>query len=102
MPRGGKRPGAGAPRGNLNALKTGARSQQLNTVIEALLASPTIRRLMLKLVQQDVRRNQRLHQAIADAVDSYRRRSISRKTTRQTQKEKISRKQHQSKVGHPS
>ncbi|MCJ7509665.1 MAG: hypothetical protein MUP14_02085, partial [Dehalococcoidia bacterium] len=47
--RGGKRPGAGAPKGNLNALKTGSRSQQLNIVIEALLASPTIRRVMLKL-----------------------------------------------------
>jgi len=88
MPRGGKRPGAGAPRGNLNALKTGSRSKQLNTVIEALLASPTIRRVMLKLVQQDVRRNQRLQQAIADAVDSYRRRSINPKTTQQTHKEK--------------
>lgn len=88
MPRGGKRPGAGAPRGNLNALKTGSRSKQLNDVIEALLASPTIRRVMLKLVQQDVRRNQRLQQAIAAAVDSYRRRSISQKTTQQTRKEK--------------
>ena len=88
MPRGGQRPGAGAPKGNLNALKTGSRSQQLNTVIEALLASPTIRRVMLKLVQHDIRRNQRLQQAIADAVRSYRRRSISPKSTRQTQKEK--------------
>jgi len=88
MPRGGKRPGAGAPKGNLNALKTGSRSQQLNTVIEALLASPTIRRVMLKLVQHDIRRNERLQQAIADAVRSYRQRSISPKTTQQTHKEK--------------
>ena len=29
MPRGGKRPGAGAPRGNLNSLKNGEYSQQL-------------------------------------------------------------------------
>ena len=93
MPRGGKRPGAGAPKGNLNALKTGSRSRQLNIVIEALLASPAIRRVMLKLVQHDVRRNQRLQQAIADAVRSYRRRSISQKTTLQTHKEKNSRKQ---------
>jgi hypothetical protein len=93
MPHGGKRPGAGAPKGNLNALKTGSRSQQLNTVIEALLASPTIRRVMLKLVQQDVRRNERLQQAIAGAVGSYRRRSITQKTTQQIHKEEISRKQ---------
>jgi hypothetical protein len=93
MPRGGKRPGAGAPKGNLNALKTGSRSQQLNIVIEALLASPTVRRVMLKLVQQDIRRNKRLQQAIADAVDSYRQRSISQETTLQTHKAKIFRKQ---------
>ena len=93
MPRGGKRPGAGAPKGNLNALKTGSRSRQLNIVIEALLASPAIRRVMLKLVQQDVRRNKRLQQAIADAVDSYRRRSITQKTAQQTHEVKISRKQ---------
>jgi len=79
--------------GNLNALKTGSRSKQLNDVIEALLASPTIRRLMLKLAQHDVRRDKRLQQAIAGAVDSYRRRSISRNTPRQTHKEKNSRKQ---------
>ena len=93
MPRGGKRPGAGAPKGNLNALKTGSRSRQLNIVIEALLASPAIRRVMLKLVQQDVRRNKRLQQAIADTVDSYRRRSITQKTAQQTHEVKISRKQ---------
>jgi hypothetical protein len=29
MPRGGKRPGAGAPSGNLNSLKNGEYSQQL-------------------------------------------------------------------------
>lgn len=30
MPRGGKRPGAGAPRGNLNAFKHGYHSKQFN------------------------------------------------------------------------
>ncbi|MEX2245133.1 MAG: hypothetical protein WEC75_00430 [Dehalococcoidia bacterium] len=49
MPRGGRRPGAGAPRGNLNALKTGAHSRRARTVITALLANPDTRAVLLKL-----------------------------------------------------
>jgi hypothetical protein len=47
MPHGGKRPGAGAPKGNLNALKSGRRSRQLKIVIQALVAAPSVRRVML-------------------------------------------------------
>jgi len=65
MPHGGKRPGAGAPRGNLNALKSGRRSRQLKIVIEALVAAPSVRRVMLRLAQQDIRRNPGLHDTIA-------------------------------------
>lgn len=38
-PRGGKRPGAGAPRGNTNALSTGARSRRLAPLHRALDAN---------------------------------------------------------------
>ena len=65
MPHGGKRPGAGAPRGNLNALKSGRRSRQLKIVIEALVAAPSVRRVMLRLAQQDIRRNPGLRDTIA-------------------------------------
>ena len=65
MSHGGKRPGAGAPKGNLNALKSGSRSRQLKIVIEALIAAPTVRGLMLRLAQQDIRRNPRLRETIA-------------------------------------
>ena len=43
MPRGGPRPGAGAPKGNLNALKHGKASRQLKQVsaILAVLPRPT-------------------------------------------------------------
>jgi hypothetical protein len=65
MTHGGKRPGAGAPKGNLNALKTGRRSRQLKIVIQALVAAPTVRGVMLQLARQDIRRNPRLRETIA-------------------------------------
>ena len=40
MPRGGRRPGAGAPRGNLNGLKTGRHSRQVQALQIALRAVP--------------------------------------------------------------
>ena len=36
MPRGGRRPGAGAPKGNVNALKSGTRSPRVMAIMEAL------------------------------------------------------------------
>ncbi len=50
MPRGGRRPGAGAPRGNLNALNGGARSRRLGAVLAALLSEPEIRQIILGLL----------------------------------------------------
>ena len=46
LPRGGKRPGAGAPRGNLNALKDGRRSRQLRALFAALSQVPLFRTLL--------------------------------------------------------
>ena len=40
MPRGGPRPGAGAPKGNLNALKHGKMSRQLKQVSAILAVLP--------------------------------------------------------------
>ena len=40
MPRGGPRPGAGAPKGNLNALKHGKTSRQLKHVSQVLSTLP--------------------------------------------------------------
>ena len=57
MPRGGKRAGAGAPRGNMNALKTGARSMRLNALLEAMSEMPVLQKYML-----DIRRKQQAHQ----------------------------------------
>jgi hypothetical protein len=49
MPRGGKRPGAGAPKGNLNAFKHGRRSPRARRIIETILADPAARRALIEL-----------------------------------------------------
>ena len=93
MPHGGKRPGAGAPKGNLNALKSGRRSRQLKMVIQALVAAPTVRRVMLQLAQQDIRRNPRLRDTIAALArlsDPRWQRSIKKAAHPQTQQQKKS------------
>jgi superfamily I DNA/RNA helicase len=65
MPREGRRPGAaegsprrGAPKGNLNALKTGARSKQLRAAIGAILSHDETRRVLLAILEQ--KRRERL------------------------------------------
>ena len=51
MPRGGKRPGAGAPKGNLNALKHGLRSQQLRQLTQQLACNPDLRAALARFAQ---------------------------------------------------
>lgn len=64
MPRGGRRSGAGAPRGNLNALKTGTRSRQLRAVLAALLIEPNTRRVILRLAQRQHLRREEFRQTL--------------------------------------
>ena len=45
--RGGRRPGAGAPRGNMNALKSGAYSRQFAELGRLLATDPKIRAVLL-------------------------------------------------------
>ncbi len=59
--RGGRRPGAGAPRGNLNALKHGRDSAYVQTLIQALAAHPTTREALIRLA-----RRQRAHKRQAE------------------------------------
>src|SRR3972149_3622650 len=64
MPRGGSRPGAGAPKGNLNALKTGAHSRRLRAVLHALASIPELRDFFLEVRRRQLR-EQRLAARIA-------------------------------------
>ena len=56
MPRGGRRPGAGAPKGNLNALKTGRYSKRLTALRAALEAMPKTAGLLARTTARDRRK----------------------------------------------
>ena len=51
MPRGGPRPGAGAPMGNVNALTHGLHSRQLRQVVEEVARSPAFRAVLARFGQ---------------------------------------------------
>ena len=49
MPRGGRRPGAGAPKGNFNGLRTGLHSPRVRAAIRAIVADPVLWRALHRL-----------------------------------------------------
>jgi hypothetical protein len=51
MPRGGRRPGAGAPKGNLNGLKHGLRSQGMRRLVEELAGKPALRSALARFAR---------------------------------------------------
>ncbi len=52
MPRGGRRPGAGAPKGNFNALKHGRRSAQFAELGAQLAGNPKTREAVLNFARR--------------------------------------------------
>ena len=64
MPRGGKRPGAGAPRGNLNAVKSGRYSKCLHTLALGLALIPEVCGFLTEFNRKQ-RREQRKAEKIA-------------------------------------
>lgn len=65
MPRGGKRPGAGAPKGNMNAMKHGAYSRQFAQVGALLAQDPAIRRALVDLARKHNLQRQRANEVAA-------------------------------------
>lgn len=63
--RGGRRPGAGAPKGNFNALKHGRRSQQFAELGALLAASPAIREALLNMGRKQKLKEQKADQIAA-------------------------------------
>jgi hypothetical protein len=51
MPRGGRRPGAGAPKGNLNGLRHGRYSRRIRGLAQQLIDEPDVRTLVRVLSQ---------------------------------------------------
>ena len=60
---GGRRPGAGAPKGNLNGFKHGGRSRQLAQAAMVLAANPRTRETLIALA-----RRAGLNQASAEVI----------------------------------
>ena len=52
MPRGGFRPGSGAPRGNLNGLKSGRYSAQVKAAIHAMLSRDELRPMLVAIFEK--------------------------------------------------
>jgi len=54
--RGGPRPGSGAPRGNLNAMKHGRSSRRQKQLLEAMLQLPEAREALIAIARRNRRR----------------------------------------------
>lgn len=65
MPRGGKRKGAGAPKGNMNALKHGRYSTQFAEVGALLARDPTVRDALLDIGRKLELKRNRANEAAA-------------------------------------
>ena len=60
MGRGGKRPGAGAPKGNLNGFKHGRNSQQYRQLLRLIGRDPEALSLLREMAEHHNRRTKRL------------------------------------------
>lgn len=68
MPRGGRRPGAGAPKGNLNGLRSGRSSPRVQAVLAALLSNPEIRGVLFQLRAADDAARDEIRQIVVNAA----------------------------------
>jgi hypothetical protein len=70
--RGGKRPGAGARKGNMNALKTGAYSKQFALLGRLLASDPKIRTALLAIAARADRKFKSANEVAAFLLTRYR------------------------------
>lgn len=78
MPRGGRRLGAGAPRGNLNALKHGLRSRQFAQLGAILASSPAARQSLLALAERHRLKQRRADELAAHILSQVLQRGLKR------------------------
>jgi hypothetical protein len=69
--RGGRRAGAGAPRGNMNALKSGAYSKQFALLGQLLAAEPKTRAVLLDLAARAGRKQAKANEFAAVLLTRY-------------------------------
>lgn len=77
MPRGGRRPGAGAPKGNLNALKHGRRSRQFAELGAMIAASPKLRATLLAIADRHERRDEKADEIATRIISSVIKRGLA-------------------------
>ncbi len=65
MPRGGRRPGAGAKAGNMNALKSGHHSPRVQRLIALLVSVPETRAALLALARRQRAQRRRAERTAA-------------------------------------
>ena len=70
MPRGGRRPGAGAPKGNWNALSSGVRSKRLRALVLSLRHDPHFIVVYRLLIEAASRKQRRAQQSMREIVRS--------------------------------
>ena len=68
MPRGGKRPGAGAPKGNTNAFKHGRNSKRLRALALALAQIPEARDMAIAQHRLQKRRERQAQKIIEELL----------------------------------
>ncbi len=71
MPRGGRRRGAGAPKGNLNAVKSGRYSRRLRAIATGLALVPEVREFLLEFNRRKLREQRRAERIAIKAVQDF-------------------------------
>jgi hypothetical protein len=61
---GGRRPGAGAPKGNLNAFKHGRTSRRQTEILEAMAQVPGVQQALIDLAKQNNLRRKRAEEGL--------------------------------------
>ena len=71
MPRGGKRPGAGAPKGNHNALKTGRHSKRFREAMSNLINTPEFRAILIAYRKKQISEQKLADHIVKEAIRRY-------------------------------
>ncbi len=82
-PRGGRRPGAGAPKGNLNGLKHGLHSKQLAALGLAFASNPKLQQALLTLASRQQYKQRKAERVAAQIFAAMLKRGVEIKTEQQ-------------------
>jgi ribosomal protein L17 len=81
MGRGGKRPGAGAPKGNLNGFKHGRNSQQHRKLLQLIARDPEVVAILIARAEHTQRRANRMRKQAEALITDLLERSLSKRSS---------------------